>query len=42
MDYFYSDISVNVKNQDFLEKLKNFSAKMEQQVYVFPARPTAI
>lgn len=34
MDYFYSDISVNVRNQDFLEKLKNFSEKMEQQVYV--------
>ena len=34
MDYFYSDISVNVRNKDFLEKLKEFSEKMEQQVYV--------
>lgn len=34
MDYFYSDISENSKNGDFLEKLKNFSRKNEQQVYV--------
>ena len=34
MDYFYSDISENVRNRDFLEKLKNFSEKTEQQVYV--------
>ena len=34
MDYFYSDISENVRNRDLLEKLKIFSEKADVQVYV--------
>lgn len=34
MDYFYSDILENAKNSDFFKKLKAFSEKEEQQVYL--------